>query len=346
MGDSKTIQLNCQHCDKSFVRYRSQIKKGNHKFCGQECKRGAAGGSWLVCVGCGGDTYRKRYQAEKIEASGANVYCSRGCQSKHKTFSRTCKNCNLSFSKPTSQAVGLNRDSLCSIQCKEAFDYMETKCSWPGCSETFRTRIQRKTTRGVEGQYFRTDFNGTMRLSWRPICEFHHNLCSQYVGGHYRANGRLKWFDDPEINLGSRGVNQPITRLLIFAKTDGKCSHCDRSLDFNGGHSEWHIDHTIPVYKGGKTNYPNLQPLCRICHDVKTSVEKSEVGRLRHKMTKLGRWLTHTEKDELIAELRREIDVLRASANKEKELGACLRKSASTKSSRSAKTLDQMSLRL
>jgi 5-methylcytosine-specific restriction enzyme A len=33
------------------------------------------------------------------------------------------------------------------------------------------------------------------------------------------------------------------------------------------------VDHIIPLHLGGLDDVPNLQPLCKWCHDIKTSAE-------------------------------------------------------------------------
>ncbi|WP_442969820.1 HNH endonuclease [Roseibium sp. Sym1] len=104
--------------------------------------------------------------------------------------------------------------------------------------------------------------------------------------------------------------------MFVFYKTNGRCTECERELLFDGGFHEWHVDHVLPVYRGGLTTLRNLQALCVACHSRKSAEEKSDVGRRRHAMTKLGRWKTHAEKDVLIRQLREEIASLRASLSK------------------------------
>ena len=110
--------------------------------------------------------------------------------------------------------------------------------------------------------------------------------------------------------MGSRTLSSRVTRLVIFAKTDGYCADCGVQRLFLKT-DDWHIDHIIPVYKGGKTNFDNLQMLCIDCHNEKTAIEKSEVARLRGEMTKIGRWMTHSQKDAVIADLRTENEALK-----------------------------------
>ena len=43
-----------------------------------------------------------------------------------------------------------------------------------------------------------------------------------------------------------------------------RCAHC-------GAVANLQTDHIIPLHKGGKNEWKNLQSLCVMCHNVKTS---------------------------------------------------------------------------
>src|SRR5690606_1371387 len=106
-----------------------------------------------------------------------------------------------------------------------------------------------------------------------------------------------KWFIDPSIDLGTRGTSGLVTRLMIWTKTDGCCASCGCALQFDESPRRWNIDHKVPVFKGGTTNYWNLEALCHSCHRTKSAAEKSEATRTRYREHKSRRWLTHPEKD-------------------------------------------------
>lgn len=52
-------------------------------------------------------------------------------------------------------------------------------------------------------------------------------------------------------------------RLEIFARDKGICRHCGGQLRPN---DSWHIDHLVPVVKGGSSDPANLALSCRACN--------------------------------------------------------------------------------
>lgn len=58
-----------------------------------------------------------------------------------------------------------------------------------------------------------------------------------------------------------RGLMTPSMRLGILQRDNFKCVYCGASKG-----KELHIDHKVPISKGGKTVYENLQVLCADCN--------------------------------------------------------------------------------
>ncbi len=332
----------CENCHKEFELFDSVAQKG-HRFCSRACRRL---GVLFPCVECDKVVYRKRHLADKIVASGRPVYCSARCRAEHLTLHLACPACGKHFDRWKSQIAREGRGKYCSRKCKDADGRFHLKCSWPGCTSHFDARRANSRYRGIERTVFKTEFNRQGNYSQHPVCAYHQSQVDQYLGGKFRPSARILWLDDPDAEMGVRSVQSPVTRLIIFLKTDGHCSGSGCGLLYDGGYNEWHVDHTIPIFRSGRTVLENLEPMCRACHDAKTAIEKSEVARLRHRLTKAGRWLTHTEKDALILELRSENAALRSELSGYQEAAKCRRNSASTKSFRGARTSGQMSLQL
>jgi len=63
----------------------------------------------------------------------------------------------------------------------------------------------------------------------------------------------------------------------VFRKTNGKCFYCGELLpkdteylDWGGkvvsSHRNWHVEHVVPVSKGGGYDIGNLVPSCSQCN--------------------------------------------------------------------------------
>jgi len=57
----------------------------------------------------------------------------------------------------------------------------------------------------------------------------------------------------------------------IFEKNNGLCRHCGKQLAFDnygkyGTRGAWHVDHSVPISKGGTDNLRNLWALCIGCN--------------------------------------------------------------------------------
>ena len=64
---------------------------------------------------------------------------------------------------------------------------------------------------------------------------------------------------------------------------DPYCFQCGQSVDLKG----CHLDHEIPVSKGGPTDFTNCRLLCLTCHKAKTTREATAARRASHKARSL-----------------------------------------------------------
>jgi 5-methylcytosine-specific restriction endonuclease McrA len=53
-----------------------------------------------------------------------------------------------------------------------------------------------------------------------------------------------------------------LTRERIYLRDSGQCQRCNTATDLK----KCHIDHMVPLSKGGTNNDENLRVLCPICH--------------------------------------------------------------------------------
>lgn len=77
----------------------------------------------------------------------------------------------------------------------------------------------------------------------------------------------------------ARGVpHRPYTEADVWAKTGGRCHLCGRALD----RGAWHLDHVLPLARGGPDVLANVAPACPPCNMAKGArVVKLPEGELR-----------------------------------------------------------------
>ena len=54
-------------------------------------------------------------------------------------------------------------------------------------------------------------------------------------------------------------------RVEVYKKYNCKCAYCGKKISYD----EFHTDHIIPKYKGGRNDIENLNPSCHTCNCVK-----------------------------------------------------------------------------
>ncbi|GJE14020.1 hypothetical protein FOHLNKBM_5089 [Methylobacterium longum] len=217
-----------------------------------------------------------------------------------------CANCSTEVYRPPSLVKGV---VYCSPDCRDRHGLLSVRCRWPGCQIEMPAR--RCENRRL-GTVWKVNLRRTGQYARFPLCPAHLALVKTHLPERSRVQmGHTHWFKDPERDLGTRGITNDAAKLMIWAKTGGRCGACDCSLSMSEKPRRWQIDHVIPVFKGGRTTFANLMPLCGPCHVIKSAPERSEASRNKAR-TLTGRGLTHPEKDAVIASLRREVDALRA----------------------------------
>jgi 5-methylcytosine-specific restriction endonuclease McrA len=61
-------------------------------------------------------------------------------------------------------------------------------------------------------------------------------------------------------------------KKTVWDKTGGRCHICGRVLVFDarpGAWGRWHLDHIVPLSKGGKSRAQNYLPICAGCNRLK-----------------------------------------------------------------------------
>lgn len=85
-----------------------------------------------------------------------------------------------------------------------------------------------------------------------------------------------KFIVDTHVNI--RKAFTKAQRAAAMAKTDGKCSKCDKPAT--------DVDHIIPVQLGGEHILSNWQPMCKVHHKIKTAQDIKDIARARRRQKK------------------------------------------------------------
>ena len=83
----------------------------------------------------------------------------------------------------------------------------------------------------------------------------------------------------PRIGATSRdrGRGRQAARLRIWLRDGPNCADCRELIDITPGTARpFELDHTIPLWIGGKDIDSNRQCLCPLCHAGKTAREAAE----------------------------------------------------------------------
>lgn len=70
----------------------------------------------------------------------------------------------------------------------------------------------------------------------------------------------------------TKGRKRQDMRLRVWTKAMAICAGCGRTCDYDS----WHMDHVIPLWKGGDDLESNMQVLCLPCHADKTAKEAAD----------------------------------------------------------------------
>lgn len=73
-----------------------------------------------------------------------------------------------------------------------------------------------------------------------------------------KRNGRAR-------KRGAAGSHTAAEVQNIFDSQRGLCANCEKKL-FNSGKKKYHVDHIMPISKGGSDSKDNLQCLCPSCN--------------------------------------------------------------------------------
>lgn len=215
------IELTCDYCGDTFLRYKSNIRESKRIYCSKECmeKDRAAEMEDRICKSCGKMFSVRKSTLAKSNASGN--FCCRGCYNeylktltgeKNKSYNREeipCKTCGKII-KITPSKRKTYKNSFCSITCRSTYmkNYIggENNCNWKGGASKYRgdfDDVKKKyfsgvqfcavcgTTKGIHIHhiipYRLTQDNDKSNLI--PLCRKHHKIVESATLGFIELFG-------------------------------------------------------------------------------------------------------------------------------------------------------------
>lgn len=177
--------------------------------------------------------------------------------------------------------------AFCGRECQKAYFRTEIACRWSGCVNK----------RLIEGASFRR------KQAKAYLCEEHTARLNKAIGTATVTSRKIDFLDGQ--SLDHNRITWSFLKFFIFDRANGECECCAVPMSFTRRPIEFHIDHRVPVWQGGKTASSNLQLLCIPCHRVKSSEEQKLVNKTRWSQRAGAHFqrMTHIEKDTLISEL-------------------------------------------
>lgn len=186
------------------------------------------------CYFCGSAVARPK--ASHL-SNGEGKYCSRTCAAKHKSKIRrdarmtsACRQCNAPMRTPKPSAIAAGEGKYCSNKC----------------------RVEHLKVSGV--------FAGQNN--------------PRYIDGKGKERGCKKWRENNKDAVAAHNRNTKTRRESVagshsksdidalFARQNGQCAVCKACLVNNG----CHVDHIIPIARGGSNYVGNIQLLCSPCN--------------------------------------------------------------------------------
>lgn len=118
-------------------------------------------------------------------------------------------------------------------------------------------------------------------------------LCEQKIQNYVSKKGLSIW----DYRLVDGAVNDNL-RLRVLKESGGKCSICGISVK----ERPMDIDHIIPLSRGGKTIYENLQALCTKCNRTKKNLDTIDYRNFGNFIKANNCPFCHLEKERIINE--------------------------------------------
>lgn len=92
-----------------------------------------------------------------------------------------------------------------------------------------------------------------------------------------QSRSLIAYIEDESRKAPQKAKRKTIPRGLknrVFEKSNGICAYCGTDLVKNGN---WHVDHVVPICRGGKDEIENLVAACHRCNTKKGDKPANEI---------------------------------------------------------------------
>lgn len=226
----------------------------------------------FTCSHCGGTGLREAGDYNRKVRAGAAMHCSRPCayasyakraSDKAAARQRTCETCGNIFT-PRQRQIEMGGGRYCSQKCNKAFHHASQREDvWAERIITMREKRERGEWR-VPTKEEKPNWKGGPEACIRRRRE-----SGKEAEGlrRYRKNNPDKVRSFTARRKGrklGRLEYGTVPRLLVLQKH--KCAICRQSI-----RKEYHLDHIVPLARGGEHRAANVQLLCPTCNVRKSS---------------------------------------------------------------------------
>jgi 5-methylcytosine-specific restriction endonuclease McrA len=240
----------------------------------------------FTCAQCGGEGERESGDYNRKIGAGKSLYCSRRCSYEAQTAkaeqranerARACETCGSMFT-PRQTQITSGQGRYCSQKCNAAFSEAGIRPDVIARAKTTMARLRAEGKINYRRGENSPCWKGGPKEAYRRALES--GRAAEQLR-RYRRNNPDKVREFTKRRAGRKLGRLPYGTIPKLRAAQGdKCAICRCKLKGAG-----HVDHIVPLARGGHHAPSNLQLLCAPCN-----LHKSDRDPIQH-MQSLGRLL-------------------------------------------------------
>lgn len=231
--------------------------------CGLEKPEEAFSPSRRVCRACVNDQQRRQTDARRAQPDAIKTCVSCGQdkrQADYYALNARCKTCWLA-ARASSHAA--NPEARRKI-ARDYYDRHGEKCRSAG--QVYRARPEIQERRQEQARLYRQQHREERSEYYRAWCKDHPSAAREL----YRRAAYLRKARTAKVRT------EDFDRAEIFLRDNGQCRYCRCTLD----PANWHLDHFVPISRGGDHVRDNVVASCPPCNLRKNTKLPEEFVRL------------------------------------------------------------------